>query len=97
MRGNFNLQLHYNTIVYNVQEIIQFFIIFLLLYLFHIHQLGIETVGGMRKSQPPFWDHSKFHFFTAPFTGHYSLPIIFPHIDHRIPTARVHGTPEQRC
>lgn len=28
MRGNFNLQLHYSTLVYNVQEIIQFFWIY---------------------------------------------------------------------
>ncbi len=33
MRGNFNLQLHYSTLVYNVQENIQFFLYFFI-YLF---------------------------------------------------------------
>ena len=33
MRGNFNLQLHYSTLVYNMQENIQFFHYFFI-YLF---------------------------------------------------------------
>lgn len=45
MRGNFNLQVHYSTPVYNVQENIQFFLYFLFIILFHIDKLGIKESG----------------------------------------------------
>lgn len=39
MRGNFNLQLHYSTIVYNVQEIIQFFHYFFIIFYYSIYSI----------------------------------------------------------
>ena len=67
MRGNFNLQVHYSTPVYNVQENIQFFLyffIFLFIILFHIDKLGIKESGQI--TDPPAFKFASGKFFLRP-------------------------------
>ena len=64
MRGNFNLQLHYSTIVYNVQENIQIFLYFLFIILFHIDKLGIKESGQI--TDPPAFKFTSGKFSLRP-------------------------------
>ena len=64
MRGNFNLQVHYSTPVYNVQENIQFFLYFLFIILFHIDKLGIKESEQI--TDPPAFKFASGKFFLRP-------------------------------